>query len=152
MKKAKTPGCLECGDTLVQLPKKRAKKFCNSTCRSSYFQKTQRRLAKEKLAEVTKVAEKARKKKDTGGLPLPKDFKKINKLSTVDKNGKVVIKDVAKAAKKKLSGKLVTIEEVRAAGENAAPKTLKELKELCPYKSGLERSSWISQKRLEYKI
>jgi uncharacterized Zn finger protein (UPF0148 family) len=34
--------CLNCGADLTQLPKKRAKVFCDSTCRSNYWQKSDR--------------------------------------------------------------------------------------------------------------
>lgn len=32
-------GCLNCGKEIEQNPKKRAKQFCNSTCRSGYWQR-----------------------------------------------------------------------------------------------------------------
>jgi len=37
-----TKTCLNCGKDLVQLPKKRSKVFCNNTCRSNYWQKSER--------------------------------------------------------------------------------------------------------------
>lgn len=36
-------GCLECGKELTQTPGKRAKQFCNVTCRSNYWQKQKRK-------------------------------------------------------------------------------------------------------------
>lgn len=38
-------GCLECGKELVQLSGKRAKQFCNVTCRSNYWQKKKRKAS-----------------------------------------------------------------------------------------------------------
>lgn len=35
--------CLNCGKDLKQIPQKRKKQFCNSTCRSNYWQKEKRR-------------------------------------------------------------------------------------------------------------
>lgn len=47
--------CLRCGEPLKQLPQKRAKKFCDSTCRSVYWIKEDRRKKRElKLAEQEK--------------------------------------------------------------------------------------------------
>ena len=37
-----TKECLNCGEDLVNLPKKRKKIFCNNTCRSNYWQKSDR--------------------------------------------------------------------------------------------------------------
>jgi len=38
--------CLECKSDLVQLEGKREKQFCNSSCRSNYWQKAQRKIKK----------------------------------------------------------------------------------------------------------
>lgn len=35
--------CLNCGKELVQIEGKRSKKFCDNTCRSNYWQKTNRK-------------------------------------------------------------------------------------------------------------
>lgn len=35
--------CLNCGADLVQIPKKRKKEFCDSTCRSNNWQKEKRK-------------------------------------------------------------------------------------------------------------
>jgi len=43
--------CLNCKSPLKNLPGKRAKKFCNSTCRSHHWQK-QARIKKEETEEV----------------------------------------------------------------------------------------------------
>ena len=44
--------CKNCGKEVVKLPKKKAKEFCNSTCRSKYWQKQKRKS----LIPETKVA------------------------------------------------------------------------------------------------
>lgn len=43
--------CLNCDRDLVQLPKKREKVFCDSTCRSNYWQKAKRLEAAGKSPE-----------------------------------------------------------------------------------------------------
>lgn len=52
---AKQAKCLKCGKKLKNLPEKRAKSFCNSTCRSGYWHTNNRkaiREAKEALGNV----------------------------------------------------------------------------------------------------
>lgn len=101
--------CLNCKKPLKQLPGKRKKKYCNSTCRSNHWQK----LNPKKKKDV-----------DTGQpAELPKKVTKVDKV--------IVAKSVAKPV----------------------PKTLKELKELCPKTlGGLERSSWIAEARKKYNV
>lgn len=53
-------GCLECGKELTQTPGKRAKLFCNVTCRSNYWQKQKRKDAPLKKGSP------GRPKKNTG--------------------------------------------------------------------------------------
>lgn len=36
--------CKECGEVLAQTPGKRGREFCDSTCRSNYWQKAKRKL------------------------------------------------------------------------------------------------------------
>ncbi len=48
--------CLNCKKELEQIPQKRPKKFCNSTCRSNYWQKEKRKEVKPK--QETKSEEK----------------------------------------------------------------------------------------------
>jgi hypothetical protein len=45
MKKQPKRLCPNCGKELQQTPGKRAKEYCNSTCRSNYWQKQNRGLA-----------------------------------------------------------------------------------------------------------
>ena len=49
-------GCLNCKKELEQLVGKRQKQFCNSTCRSNYWQKAKRKKSKEppKVIEIEK--------------------------------------------------------------------------------------------------
>lgn len=44
-------GCLNCGKELKNLPKKRVKVFCDTTCRSNYWQKVKRLEAAGKSAD-----------------------------------------------------------------------------------------------------
>jgi hypothetical protein len=48
--------CLKCNKPLVMLENKREKKFCNSTCRSSYWQKEKVKMkATKKTPKVVKT-------------------------------------------------------------------------------------------------
>lgn len=56
-KPKKQAKCLKCGKKLTNLPHKRPKSFCNSTCRSGFwFMRTRKeaRLAKENVKEQEK--------------------------------------------------------------------------------------------------
>jgi hypothetical protein len=44
--------CLECKKDLEQTQGKRAKQFCNSTCRSNYWQKENRKLKSEPKVNI----------------------------------------------------------------------------------------------------
>jgi hypothetical protein len=46
--------CLNCGEQVTQTAKKRAKQFCNSTCRSNYWQKQCRKKNKPEIASKPK--------------------------------------------------------------------------------------------------
>lgn len=63
-------------------------------------------------------------------------------LEPAKKPVKASVKPVKKkaVAKPKVSGKPV----------QNAPKTLDELKSMCPHKSGLDRSAWIAENRVKY--
>lgn len=43
--------CKECGQPIDQTPGKRAKEFCNAPCRSNYWQKEHRKIARESLGK-----------------------------------------------------------------------------------------------------
>jgi DNA-binding transcriptional MerR regulator len=59
-----TKECLNCGKDLVNLPKKRKKVFCNDTCRSNYWQKSDRLEKQGKsIEEIVSILEKQRKEK-----------------------------------------------------------------------------------------
>lgn len=57
--------CLDCETELTQIPKKRQKQFCNSTCRSNYWQKKQRKKKEPKKQVLT---------------PPPPNMNKIDKM------------------------------------------------------------------------
>jgi len=46
--------CLNCNTELIQIPKKREKQFCNSTCRSNYWQKAKRKVKGNSKPDVKK--------------------------------------------------------------------------------------------------
>lgn len=73
---------------------------------------------------------------------LPKDFMEITgAISAVDKSGKVVVKDITKPP----ATSNYTI--------NTNPKTLDQLKAICPKNlTGFERSEWIGKERQKYGI
>lgn len=61
--------CLECKKDLVQTAGKRAKQFCNSTCRSNYWQKAKRRVeANNKPKKKAEVEEQRNPKTETRKL------------------------------------------------------------------------------------
>ncbi len=47
--------CLECGKEIAQTTGKRARIFCNSTCRSNYWQKKKRESKKYDSPKLTKI-------------------------------------------------------------------------------------------------
>lgn len=58
--------CLNCNKEIIQIPKKREKMFCNSTCRSNFWQKEKRKasvLFFEPTMEENKYDETVPKKK-----------------------------------------------------------------------------------------
>lgn len=68
--------CKNCGNPLVQSPKKRAKQFCDSTCRSGYWQKQKRILKNNKpanKARILKERESIAKPLDVRKYPLTED-------------------------------------------------------------------------------
>jgi len=46
--------CLNCGKEIIQTPHKKIKIFCNSTCRSNYWQKEKRKSAKIQTIQIKK--------------------------------------------------------------------------------------------------
>ena len=46
--------CKNCDKELVQLPKKKVKEFCNSTCRSNFWQKQKRKKKKPSKEALSK--------------------------------------------------------------------------------------------------
>ncbi len=71
-------GCLNCGKDLIQSPKKRKKIFCDSTCRSNYWQKSDRLEKKglsvdEILNEIKKTHKKFTKKVEEKLSDSPKN-------------------------------------------------------------------------------
>jgi hypothetical protein len=78
MKKNKEDECLNCASILEQIPHKRKKQFCNSTCRSNYWQKQKRKATDKPLATQPKVAKKKSQPKKT----FSKTEQKIKQKST----------------------------------------------------------------------
>lgn len=68
--------CLNCGRVIPQTPKKRKKMFCDSTCRSNYWQKATRLEEKglspeEVINEVKKTNKKSSENKKPVETPIP---------------------------------------------------------------------------------
>lgn len=123
--------CLNCGQELALLPGKRVKVFCNSTCRSNYWQKADRlEKAGKTDEEVVKILSQITKNNK------PKNKKRIEK----ERNTVAVISA-------KIQNPLTESQMIRP------PRTLDELKALCPKElTGFEKSQWIGTKRQEYGI
>ena len=52
--------CLECKNDLIQTQGKRERQFCNSTCRSNFWQKAKRKVAENNKPENKKKINEAR--------------------------------------------------------------------------------------------
>lgn len=64
--------CLNCGDKILQTSGKREKLFCDSTCRSNYWQKTKRLEDAGKSAEeIVKIISGKKEKSETKKPILP---------------------------------------------------------------------------------
>lgn len=63
--------CLECKKYLVQTPGKRARQFCNSTCRSNFWQKQERKKKPKQQPSARKKTEPPKQDKSE----LPPEFK-----------------------------------------------------------------------------
>ena len=100
-----------CGKPLKQLPGKRQKQYCNSTCRSNQFQKDKR--AAEKQVEKIVSAEKEAKDIHAGkkkGVTLTKAAKSLDK--------KIVFKKATAKSKKGSTASYVKFDE---AGKSEDP-------------------------------
>lgn len=71
--------CLECGKPVKQTAGKRAKMYCNPSCRSKYF-------VKQKKADNPNPRKPGRPKKET--IPLPDDYVRIEKVKILTADGK----------------------------------------------------------------
>lgn len=140
--------CLECKKDLEQTPGKRTKQFCNSTCRSNYWQKSKR-----------KVKEAANKKDKGWVLKFAKAaYKEINKKES----GSDLAKKAANISYKAPEQSSYDSERISnllldEAGQMpkipVKPKNLMELKAMCPFPEGSdERRTWISTERQKYGI
>jgi hypothetical protein len=62
--------CKECGELLTQTPGKRLREYCNSTCRSNYWQKLKR-------------------KNNTKAAPMPVDYVEVKEIKAISIDGTV---------------------------------------------------------------
>lgn len=85
-------GCLNCGKELVHTPGKKAKKFCNNSCRSGYGQR------KKKGQMDSPKRRPGRPKKET--IPLPDGYGRLKKVKAVKPNGEVVSFSIPSMAEK----------------------------------------------------
>jgi hypothetical protein len=94
-----------CGKPLKQIPGKRQKEYCNSTCRSNQFQKNKR--AAEKQVEKIVSAEKEAKDIHAGkkkGVSLTKAAKSLDK--------KIVFKKATAKSKKGTIPSMLLVDEL----------------------------------------
>jgi ribosomal 50S subunit-associated protein YjgA (DUF615 family) len=88
--------CLECKKEITQTKGKRPKKFCNSTCRSNYWQKEQRKNLVNDLYEL--------------GMSVTKiDAKGVERINPLSKEGQQVLEQ-SKNVSRETSGKWVVKE------------------------------------------
>lgn len=100
-------GCLECGKKLIQTPGKRAKQFCNTTCRSNYWQKKKRQEAGRGGRKYGRPAKEHTKKQATSRMPVkPIIFIDAAEIPTTTYlRGDVSFQDLLTAAKDPVSDK-----------------------------------------------
>lgn len=96
--------CLACNTPLEQIPHKRKKKFCNSTCRSNYWQKKARKTQNKPITDSQPPSKgNVSKKNETPDLP-PKNEKlacSFGEILNRAKEGakRVEIEEMIKSAK-----------------------------------------------------
>ena len=123
--------CKFCGKSLNHIEGRRKKEFCNNTCRSKYWYNKNLKV----------------KQKDDRDNPL------INAARGRDENGinkdEVKVVDLTKPnVEKKPFEQPATNYSI-----NTLPKTLDDIKLLCPKElSGFDRSQWIAAERQKYGI
>jgi hypothetical protein len=168
-------GYAYCNNEVEQIPGKRARRFCSNTCRQKHWQERQKKQNEEGSGMIVQVEDSALQKevellrKENAHLKEQLlEFQKKSWVKTVNEaaeawkgvpEAKAIIpvghetrlQDATKPSKvvKNLSGeKPVTNYTV-----DTRPKTLDEIKALCPESlTGLDRSKWIAQERQKYGI
>jgi hypothetical protein len=96
--------CLDCNNPLEQIPHKRKKQFCNSTCRSNFWQKKARKTQNKPIADSQpKSKGNVPKKKEVPNLPpkndnLPRSFAEILSLAK-DGEKREKIEEMIKSSK-----------------------------------------------------
>lgn len=92
--------CLNCNSDLIQQKGKRKKIFCDSTCRSNYWQKT-KRLEKEGLPteEIIKQIKTSNKKRPTEVKNLNKPTNEVDNLTNKPPNKNYSINTKSKMPK-----------------------------------------------------
>lgn len=153
--------CLKCGKALKQLPGKRPKKYCNSTCRSGDWAKAARAAR-----NADKPKKEPKKKKSVAGKKV-KHAPKVKKI--VNKPGDIITSDTIISPESTFSQpqKPVKVKDLTQSAPvylsdpapvtnysiDTRPKNLAELKAQCdPSLKGFERSLWISEARKKYSI
>lgn len=140
--------CKHCEKELTHVPGRKEKSFCNVNCRNKYFYAERKKLVESAKANL---------------VPLPADYVVVSKVSTIDENGVVKPLTFRKPSKKgkaapKTDDLKEKIEYAKTTAESydgpqKPPKTLDELKAMCPTDiTGLDRSAWIADNRIKYNI
>lgn len=94
-------GCLECGTELTQTPGKRAKTFCNVTCRSNYWQKNKRKKSGKGIGKSGRPSAKSPKP----ATPIMFIDGPVEVPTVTYLRGDVSFQDLLAAAKSPLSDK-----------------------------------------------
>lgn len=128
--------CLNCEKELEQIPKKRQKQFCNSTCRSNYWQKSKRikNIEKLKYSPIT---------------PESYNCKKLNRAKYDEVSQfpepKITLEEISPEKQKELSEGIKNITALYEA-ENFKDQINAIKAEKCPY----ERNTPLGKKSWEF--
>lgn len=80
--------CLECEKELINTEGKRAKKFCNNTCRSNYWQKQNRKNKPKPKVEFTPVTKESFDGKNASRI-LGDEYGQMGKMETIDNSAQI---------------------------------------------------------------
>lgn len=95
--------CLECEKGLSQIEGKREKQFCNSTCRSNYWQKSKRRIANNNKPENKKrILKKRNTVSDHSEHDISQPIPENSQYFTSEVNNSLILAEIEKVKNAKI--------------------------------------------------